>query len=255
MREELNRLKSKNFELQESHDHSNIEMPDRSIWRGSGMEVCSNLSSYFGKFTAQSSTKVCSRQHHLTKQSTEESPRLKSFVEFMKSDSTQMLLTTLAGACDPPDECDLSQLPKVPNAKVGQASHDIFWQHKGDYISPNRGSRPGRMLSAIYFLSDDEFQGGKHGGNLIWCVPFQRISPAFNTLVLFRVSRQSWHTLQPIVNKLPASRGISFWYSMQGEEEILREDKFAQTWDTKDFSETMSPVELGAQIKRQNQRV
>mmetsp|Transcript_160270 Transcript_160270/g.284006 ORF Transcript_160270/g.284006 Transcript_160270/m.284006 type:complete len:346 (-) Transcript_160270:138-1175(-) len=249
MREELRSLGRKAFELKESHNHAEITMPDRSIWRGSGVEVCQSISGHFHKFTTQSSTKVCSRQHHLTNLSKEESPRLRSFTEFMKSDAVQMFLSTLAGACDPPDDCNLSQLPKVPNAKIGEVSHDLFWQHTGDYMSTNRGSKPGRLLSATYHLSDDKFRGSKHGGNLIWCTPFQRISPDFNTLVLFRVSRQSWHALQPVVNKSPSSRGISIWYKMPGGEDVLKADKFAQDWDIKDFSDTMSPVELGAKIR------
>lgn len=252
MRSELRELRRKDFELVESHDHTKINMPDRSIWKGNRIEICQHVSDHFSKFTAESSVKVTSRQHHLTTQSMEKLPRLRNFVELMKSDSMQMLMATLAGACDPPDDCNLSQLPKVPNAKVGEASHEIFWQQKGDYMGTNRGSKPGRLLSAIYHLSDDEFRGSRHGGNLLWCAPFQRISPEFNSLVLFRVSRQSWSVLQPIVNKNPASRGIRFWYKMSGEEDVLRDDKFAQEWDMKDFSGTMSPLELGARLQKKS---
>jgi len=183
MREELRSLGRKAFELKESHNHAEITMPDRSIWRGSGVEVCQSISGHFHKFTTQSSTKVCSRQHHLTNLSKEESPRLRSFTEFMKSDAVQMFLSTLAGACDPPDDCNLSQLPKVPNAKIGEVSHDLFWQHKGDYMSTNRGSKPGRLLSATYHLSDDKFRA-------VSCV-----SPELACIAASckQISIKSWH--------------------------------------------------------------
>jgi hypothetical protein len=254
MRDELIKFGKEDFELKESHDHANIKMPDRSIWKGSSMQVCTNVSTHFHQYTKVSPSQICSRQHHLKDISMEKSPHLSSFLEFMKSTSMQRLIATLAGACEnvtgSPGDCDLSQLPNVPNAKIGEVSHDIFWQQKGDYIGTTRDARPGWLISATYYLSDDQFSGTKHGGNLIWCAPFQRISPDFNTLVLYRVSRQSWHVVQPVVNKSPDSRGISFWYKMPGGETVNSGHSFAQEWAAADFRDTMSPAELGAEIRK-----
>jgi len=250
MRDELRKFSRKEYQLKESHDHSEIDMPSQNLWRGSGVEACTAITNYFSKFTAESSMKVCSRQHHLAGElNAEKAPRVSSFLDFMKSDPMKRLLATLGAACDPSSDCDLSQLPNVPNSKIEEVSHEIFWRQKQDYVGTTRSARPGRLLSATYYLSDDEFHGSKDGGNFIWCTPFKRVSPDFNTLVLFPVSRQSWHVVQPVLRKSPASRGINFFYDMAGGEEALEADKFAQEWVSRDFMHTMSAIERGAQIR------
>jgi len=98
------------------------------------------------------------------------------------------------------------------------ASATIF--DEGDHISEHNDyyiyEEPGkpryvRALTFNYYLSKN--WNPDWGGNLVWKEPYQRISPNFNTLVLFNVTTNSHHWVEP-VTKHPGEKRLSItgWF-------------------------------------------
>ena len=89
------------------------------------------------------------------------------------------------------------------------------------------------------------------GGDLVWCSPYARFAPSFNTLYLFQVHRQSYHFVQQVTMSgaaCPPRRrlAVNGWYVLDDgvQAERLGErgeagfaarlrggDGFFQTWD------------------------
>lgn len=108
-----------------------------------------------------------------------------------------------------------------------RASATIF--NKGDHITEHndlsiyeRANMPKykRVLTFNYYLSKN--WDPAWGGNFIWKKPYQVINPAFNTLVLFNVTTNSEHQVDPVLVDTDVKRlSITGWFLQE-----MKKDKF-----------------------------
>ena len=86
------------------------------------------------------------------------------------------------------------------------------WYKVSDFSSPHRGLVGGRDVAVIWHLADGiEIE---HGGGLIWCNPFARITPKFNALTLFAVTPCSYHYVEPVFSDEGGARrlAVNGWF-------------------------------------------
>jgi Rps23 Pro-64 3,4-dihydroxylase Tpa1-like proline 4-hydroxylase len=93
---------------------------------------------------------------------------------------------------------------------------------KGDYISEHNDlyvyeqkdinlPKHKRLLTFNYYLSKN--WGSGWGGNLVWKKSHKVINPSFNTLVLFNVTTNSMHWVDPVLVDTDIERfSITGWY-------------------------------------------
>ena len=85
----------------------------------------------------------------------------------------------------------------------------------GDYQFPHADAGAKRSVSFVWNLSKSWQR--EWGGHFFWCSPPTNLVPAFNTLLLFRVTSDSYHFVCPISPKAEAKRlAISGWWSGEG---------------------------------------
>jgi len=101
---------------------------------------------------------------------------------------------------------------------------DQITEHNDLYIYDEPGKpRYVRALTFNYYLSKG--WNTEWGGNFIWKEPYKKISPLFNTLVLFIVTTSSHHWVEPVNQATDAKRlSITGWYLTE-----LHKDKFKLT--------------------------
>jgi Rps23 Pro-64 3,4-dihydroxylase Tpa1-like proline 4-hydroxylase len=101
---------------------------------------------------------------------------------------------------------------------------------KGDHISEHNdlfiyedGDSPKykRVLTFNYYLSKGWSEDW--GGNLVWKKPHKVITPDFNTLVLFNVTTNSYHWVDPVLKDTVNKRlSITGWYLQE-----IKKSKFS----------------------------
>jgi hypothetical protein len=81
----------------------------------------------------------------------------------------------------------------------------------GDYSLPHNDNSGLRALTYIWYVS----KGWRPdwGGHLVWCPTGSLVTPAFNSLVLFRVTRESLHFVTPVAPHAQGGRlSVSGWW-------------------------------------------
>lgn len=136
---------------------------------------------------------------------------VKDLYNYLNSKEIRQLFSDISGTC-----CDSFR-----------ASATIF--NKGDQISEHNDlyvyDEPGkpkskRVLTFNYYLT--KHWDPKWGGNLIWNNPRSSISPKFNSLVLFNVTTNSSHWVEPVLIEPESKRlSITGWYL-----EEIKKEKF-----------------------------
>jgi hypothetical protein len=82
----------------------------------------------------------------------------------------------------------------------------------GDYVLPHSDHDSTRSVAFVWCLTRD--WDARWGGHLFWCATGTHVKPTFNTLVLFRVSRETMHLVCP-VSPFARSRGLTIdgWWT------------------------------------------
>ena len=130
------------------------------------------------------------------------SPAVSSLYNYLIMEETRKMFSDICG-----NKCD-----------IFRATATIF--NKGDFISEHNdldiyeaadGSKFKRVLTFNYYLSKN--WNSDWGGNLVWKKPYQVINPSFNTLVLFKVTTNSEHQVDPVLIDTNEKRlSITGWY-------------------------------------------
>lgn len=89
---------------------------------------------------------------------------------------------------------------------------DRLTEHNDRYIYEEPGKpRYVRALTFNYYLC--KRWDPQWGGNFVWREPYQRVSPDFNTLVLFNVTTNSHHWVEPVTSHTDVARlSVTGWY-------------------------------------------
>jgi hypothetical protein len=97
----------------------------------------------------------------------------------------------------------------------------------GDYAVPHTDADDGRSLAYIWYLSKD--WRPEWGGNLVWCPTGATVAPTFNTLVLFKVTRESLHTVTPVSSFAHGQRfSVNGWWHSQAQQDEAANE--SDTW-------------------------
>jgi Rps23 Pro-64 3,4-dihydroxylase Tpa1-like proline 4-hydroxylase len=92
---------------------------------------------------------------------------------------------------------------------------NITYYRPGDYQWPHADAGDGRNLSFVWNLTKGWQR--EWGGHLYWCSPPANVVPAFNTLVLFRVTTASYHFVCPVSPLARTKRlAVSGWWKGDG---------------------------------------
>jgi hypothetical protein len=98
---------------------------------------------------------------------------------------------------------------------MGEPEINVSYYRPGDYQLPHADAGDGRNLSFVWNLS--RAWQREWGGHFYWCSPPTNIVPAFNTLVLFRVTTASYHFVCPVSPLARAKRlAVSGWWKGAG---------------------------------------
>lgn len=82
----------------------------------------------------------------------------------------------------------------------------------GDYSLPHHDRFMSRSVAYVWHLTKN--WDPSWGGHLVWCSPMISINPAFNTLIVFRVTNESFHFVSPVAPYAQGKRmTINGWWS------------------------------------------
>jgi hypothetical protein len=89
----------------------------------------------------------------------------------------------------------------------------------GDYSYPHNDDGGWRALTYVWYLCRPWVPGW--GGHLVWCQTGAMLTPGFNMLLLFEVTKESLHFVSPVAEHAQGSRiDIHGWWQSS----VLRED-------------------------------
>lgn len=147
----------------------------------------------------------------------------------MESTQAPASLTRIYGFLSSP-EC-LEWISEVSERKCDSFQGAAAMFRPGDRISehtdrmvftkPN-GDKIIRMVTFTYYLTKN--WDAKWGGRFIWKTPYSEIVPEFNTLVLFNVSSNSHHWVEPIAEGVTEKRlSMTGWFlNSQTNQDVLK---------------------------------
>jgi len=151
------------------------------------------------------------KRDHIDLQNPNAPPALTALYAYLDSVEVRQLFSEICGR-----QCD-----------GFRAAATIF--NKGDHISEHNDllvyeekGMPNykRELTFNYYLSKN--WNPSWGGNLVWKKPYRVISPHFNTLVLFNVTANSEHWVDPVLIDTETKRlSITGWYLRE-----IKKEKF-----------------------------
>ena len=151
------------------------------------------------------------KRDHIYLDNPDAPPALTALNNYLNNKNTRQYFSDISGRC-----CDSFR-----------ASATIF--NKGDFISDHNDRYiyrdPGkpkyvRALTFNYYLTKNWH--ADWGGNLVWKEPNKVITPAFNSLVLFNVTTNSHHWVEPVTVDTDVKRlSITGWFLTE-----LKENKF-----------------------------
>jgi len=142
------------------------------------------------------------KRKHIDLESDFAPPELKGLNQYMNKPETRQWFTNVCGR-----SCDRF----IASATLFGCGDHIS-EHNDEYTYEELGKpRYTRALTFNYYLS--KMWESDWGGNLIWKDPYQCIVPSFNTLVLFRVTENSNHWVEPVKeNALEKRLSITGWF-------------------------------------------
>lgn len=135
---------------------------------------------------------------------------LKAFYDYLNSEEIRQMFSEISGR-----KCDSFR-----------AAATIF--NKGDHISDHNDlfiydetPKYKRVLTFNYYLTKN--WKAEWGGNLVWKKPHSVITPKFNTLVLFNVTTNSYHWVEPVLRDTENKRlSITGWYLQEVKKEKFK---------------------------------
>lgn len=136
-------------------------------------------------------------------------PAVTAMYEYINSEEIRQMFSEICGR-----QCDSFR-----------AAATIF--NKGDHISDHNDlyiydekPRYKRILTFNYYLTKN--WDVEWGGNLVWKKPHQVITPKFNSLVLFNVTQNSHHWVEPVLKNTDNKRlSITGWFLQE-----MKKEKF-----------------------------
>ena len=223
IRKELLSLKSSAFVKRTSGGVAamleSVGLPSNFMWHDNPY-ACERLSDHFQpamqQVKDQVKSNIFSQQHMLDDEKADQEmlvPTFSALEGFMMSDEMQAFAAWLV------------------EGEVSAVSTHLAQQQPDDFIAPHKDDLPGRMLTTTLYLSEDSFKAARDGGSFVWCQPYMKLQPRFNSLNMFRVSSRSWHSVEPLRSDFTPTRlAMSTWYTMAGDADELKADKRAQDW-------------------------
>ena len=223
IRKELLSLKSSAFVKRTSGGVAamleSVGLPSNVMWHDNPY-ACERLSDHFQpamqQVKDQVKSNIFSQQHMLDDEQADQEmlvPTFSALEGFMMSDEMQAFAAWLV------------------EGEVSAVSTHLAQQQPDDFIAPHKDDLPGRMLTTTLYLSEDSFKAARDGGSFVWCQPYMKLQPRFNSLNMFRVSSRSWHSVEPLRSDFTPTRfAMSTWYTMAGDADELKADKRAQDW-------------------------
>jgi predicted 2-oxoglutarate/Fe(II)-dependent dioxygenase YbiX len=137
-------------------------------------------------------------------------PLLKELYALLMSKDTRQWFSDVSGR-----HCDCFKAAATLYHRGNQLT-----EHNDRYIYEEPGKpRYVRALTFNYYLAKNWKPAW--GGDFVWREPYQRISPEFNTLVLFNVTTNSHHWVEPVTDDAAARLSVTGWYLSE-----IKQEKF-----------------------------
>jgi Rps23 Pro-64 3,4-dihydroxylase Tpa1-like proline 4-hydroxylase len=100
----------------------------------------------------------------------------------------------------------LRMMTQFTDVDVGGGFGAVAAVHRpGDYSAPHNDDGGVRSMSAVWYLSRD--WRPDWGGHFVWCPTGASVSPGYNTLVVFKITKASMHFVSPVA---PHAAGYRF---------------------------------------------
>lgn len=149
------------------------------------------------------------KRDHIDLQNSNAPPALTELYNYLNSAEVRQMFGEISGR-----QCDSFRAAATIFNKGDQIS-----DHNDLYIYDEKPKYK-RVLTFNYYLTKN--WNAEWGGNLVWKKPHAVISPQFNTLVLFNVTTNSHHWVEPVLKDTENKRlSITGWFLQE-----IKKEKF-----------------------------